>query len=175
MNVQLTTELSAADLALLEKIYMASFPEEERRPWAQVCNPEKEACPRLYAILSDGKIAGLVTLWRFDRFAYVEHLAIDSSLRGSGIGSETIKLIIEEINSQPLVVEIEPPCAEQPETISRHNFYKRLGFSTIDTGYIQPPYSPELPSVQLHLMATTVLPPLSTSATLHREVYGKKS
>lgn len=171
MNVQLTSQLSAADLALLEKIYLTSFPEEERRPWHQVCHPEKAGCPRLYAILADSHIAGLVTLWRFERFAYIEHLAIDSSLRGSGIGSKTIKCVIEEIGGQPLVVEIEPPCDKHPETISRHKFYKRLGFDTIDTGYIQPPYTEGLPSVALHLMATTTLPAGTTARTLHSEVY----
>ena len=173
MNVQLTSTLSPADCDILEKIYTGSVPEEERRPWSDICRPATPGCPRLLAFLADSRIAGLITLWRFPRFAYIEHLAIDNSLRGSGIGSLAIRCVIDEIGSLPLVVEIEPPVASQPQTVSRHKFYTRLGFSTIDTAYVQPPYAPGLPSVSLHLMATTVLPSASTARTLHTRVYGR--
>lgn len=174
MNVELSTTVSADDLKILRRLYEESFPADERRDWGLIESPAKSGCPTLYAILADGRLAGMLTLWSFERFSYVEHLVIDPALRGKGIGSAAMRQIIDEIGQRPLVVEIEPPTASRPETLHRRDFYSRLGFSTISTDYIQPPYSPTLHSVPLHLLATTILPAHSTTATLHSEVYGVK-
>ncbi len=171
MNVELTTDITAQDLALLQKLYEASFPPEERRQWQQIAAPKAPRRPELHAIIADGHIAGMITLWHFDRFVYIEHLAVNPELRGCGVGSDAIKTLIEKVGGKPVVLEIEPPVAELPLTVARFKFYSRLGFSTIDRSYVQPPYSPELPSVALHLLATTPLPAGSTAATLYREVY----
>ena len=173
MNVELTTDLTADDLNVLNDLYSSSFPAEERRPWGSIVSPATAGCPELFAIIADGRLAGMLTLWSFDRFAYVEHLAVDPGLRGSGIGSTAMRELIEKVGNKPVVLEIEPPVDSLPETVPRHNFYRSLRFDTIDTGYIQPPYSPGLPSVPLHLMATTALPRISTAATLHSRVYGQ--
>ena len=173
MNIELTPDITAADMPLLEKLYEESFPVEERRPWALIADPSKKDCPKLYAIIADGHIAGMLTLWSFDNFAYIEHLTVNPSLRGKGVGSEAMRQLIEKIGMKPLVVEIEPPTENIPDTLRRLDFYTKLGFQTIATDYIQPPYTASLPSVPMHLLATAVLPVGSTSSTLHHEVYGQ--
>lgn len=173
MNVELTTVITPDDLTLLRKFYEESFPAAERRDWQLIVSPKLPGSPELYAIIADGRLAGMLTLWNFDRFSYVEHFAIAPELRSRGVGSEAMRQLMEKIGNRPLVVEIEPPTADHPETLSRRDFYSRLGFSTISTDYIQPPYSASLPPVPMHLMATTILPAQSTASVLHREVYGK--
>ncbi len=171
MTTEISTDISKQDLPMLEKLYTDSFPAEERRPWKSVVNPESPYGPQLHAIITDGRIAGFLTLWRFERFAYIEHLAIDPAFRSKGSGSSAVRLICELCGMTPVVVEIEPPVESAPDTMRRLAFYRRLGFETIDRDYVQPPYSPGLPSVPLHLMATAVLPPASTARTLHTHVY----
>lgn len=173
MNIELTPDITTADLGLLEELYQESFPAEERRPWNLIVNPAKKDSPKLFAILADGHIAGMLTLWTFYRFAYIEHLAVNPDLRGKGIGSEAMRLLIEKVGMKPIVVEIEPPTEIHPDTLRRRDFYTNLGFKTIATDYVQPPYAPSLPSVPMHLLATAILPPVSTTATLHSEVYGQ--
>lgn len=171
MKVELSTDISEEDLCLLYKLYTATFPPEERREWQKIASPSSPGRPALFVILADGKLAGMLTLWDFDTFSYIEHLAVHPDFRAMGVGSQAIKLLQEKIDGRPLVVEIEPPCDTAPQTISRKIFYERLGFSTITSDYIQPPYAPGLPPVGLHLMATTVLPVGSTTKILHKEVY----
>ncbi|MDE6702582.1 MAG: GNAT family N-acetyltransferase [Muribaculaceae bacterium] len=173
MNVELTTVVTPDDLSLLHKLYDESFPAEERREWSLIESPATAGCPALFAIIADGHLAGMLTLWNFDRFSYVEHFVIAPDFRGKGVGSEAMRQLIEKIDNRPLVVEIEPAVDSRPETIRRRGFYSQLGFSTISTDYIQPPYTPSLPSVPMHLMATTILPSQSTAATLQHKVYGK--
>lgn len=173
MNIELTTDITAADLALLEKLYEQSFPVEERRPWTLIANPAKKDCPQLFAILADGHIAGMLTLWTFDHFAYIEHLAINPDLRGKGVGTEAIRQLIEKVGMKPIVVEIEPPTETKPDTQRRLDFYTKLGFQTITANYIQPPYAADLPSIAMHLLSTAILPAGSTTATIYKEVYGQ--
>lgn len=174
MTVELTDRLTAADLAILEKIYLEAFPPEERRPWGSVTRPEQPGRPHLYGIIADGRLAGMVTVWVFDSFAYIEHLAVDPSLRGGGIGAQVLAAVSEEAGGLPLLVEVEHPSAESPETLRRIAFYERNGFMTIATDYIQPPYADGQPEVALRLMATAPIAPTRAARTLHSEVYNKK-
>lgn len=171
MNVELSTTVTPGDLKILHRLYEESFPADERREWHLIVSPAASGCPVLYAIIAGGQLAGMLTLWTFELFSYVEHLAVDPSLRGKGVGTAAMRQLIDLIGHRPLVVEIEPPTPAQPATIRRLDFYSRLGFSTISTDYIQPPYAPSLPSVPLHLLATTPLPTHSTISTLHHQVY----
>lgn len=169
----LSRDISPADLPVLEKIYIYAFPPEERRPWQSITHPDGDS-PQLHAILADGRLAGLLTLWRFDSFAYIEHLAIDDSIRGSGLGSAAVRDALSLCCPMPIVVEIEPPTDAEPATQRRLEFYRRLGFEAIDRSYVQPPYNDGLPSVSLHLLATAPLAASKVTRTLHSEVYGKK-
>lgn len=42
MNIELTPDITTADLGLLEELYQESFPAEERRPWNLIVNPAKK-------------------------------------------------------------------------------------------------------------------------------------
>lgn len=172
MHVSLTDKLSDKDLVLLERIYTDSFPEDERRPWDDVANPPQAGCPALFAIIADGHIRGLATLWVFDTFSYIEHLALDRTFRSQGIGSAALQDLIAICDPKPIVLEAETPDDRDPMTRRRIDFYKRHGFNVIDREYVQPPYAPGLSSVRLYLMSTAPIHPASTAETLHREVYG---
>ncbi len=163
------------DMKRAERLYLESFPPEERRPWAQIAHPRKSAGPELLMISdSAGEFAGFMTIWRFPEFIYVEHFAIEPSRRGTGIGGEAISLLTAR-ETLPVVLEVERPDPEFPLTEKRIQFYARNGFKILPFNYIQPPYAPGLPEVPLMLMSTLPsLDPYAVSCTLHSEVYGAK-
>ena len=78
---------SAIELNKLEHIYLEAFPPEERRPWEQIAATPSDSLLRLHAICCNGDAVGLITTWDFGTFVYVEHLAVDISCRGGGIGA----------------------------------------------------------------------------------------
>lgn len=149
------------------RLYQAAFPPEERR----TAGREIPADPafRLYNISATGMPrAGLLTLWDFGTFRYIEHLAVDDSLRGRGIGAGALARVAD-----PVVLEVEPP--ESGEMAARRvAFYKRQGFRLLDVAYVQPPYASHLPSVRLCLMLRGELeiPVSELIRTLHSRVYG---
>ncbi len=150
-------------------IYEEAFPPEERRP-REAMRPADKAF-RFYNISSSRRsVAGLLTAWDFGTFTYIEHFAVDPSLRGGGIGASALECL-----SCPLLIEVEPP--ETGDTARRRiAFYLRQGFRLLDYPYIQPPYAPELPSVELRLMVRGDIGIAVAEAVrlLHTRVYGQK-
>lgn len=150
------------------EIYENAFPPEERRP-REAVHPADEAF-RLYNIsTSQRAVAGLLTAWDFGRFTYIEHFAVHPSLRGAGIGACALKSF-----ACPLLIEVEPP--ETGHTARRRiAFYERQGFRLLDFPYIQPPYTPALPSVELRLMVRGDfdVPVAEAVRMLHTRVYGQ--
>ena len=118
------------------------------------------------------KLLGLLTTWHFEDFIYIEHFAIDPTLRSQGYGSEALKAFIHE-HGKPIVLEAEPPT--DAFSIRRIRFYERIGLTLYDFPYMQPAYTEDSHPVELRLMGTldTNATPLPlVSQILHREVYG---
>lgn len=160
---------SSAELTAIEKIYTEAFPPEERRSWSSLAG---DGNPELRSIVRDGELAGMISYWNFGTFVYVEHFAIDPSLRGGGTGSEVLAELRRSLG-RPVVLEVERPADSNPMAARRIEFYRRNGFHVLSYDYIQPPYAPGLPSVPLLLMSTDPsIAPADVAATLHREVYG---
>ena len=154
-------------------LYTASFPPAERRPVDKLSEMtgDPETPMSVNAIKMDDEFVGLIIYWEFDDFVYIEHFATLHHLRGAGIGSKTIDIMKSKF-AKPIVLEIEMP-ESSPMAARRLDFYRRNGFSPIwDFKYIQPPYSPELPSIRLLLMSTGEVDAPQVAETLHRRVYG---
>ena len=123
-------------------------------------------------IANSPKALGLLTTWHFEDFIYIEHFAIDPTLRSQGYGSEALKAFIHE-HGKPIILEAEPPT--DAFSIRRIRFYERIGLTLYDFPYMQPAYTEDSHPVELRLMGTldTETTPLPlVSQILHREVYG---
>ncbi len=157
-------------------LYLTSFPVEERRPWPLILNSKSPYGPFLKILLVDDgtgdRFAGLLTVWHFDDFNYIEHLAIAPELRGGGLGALVLESL-KTLNDNFWVLEVEPPTTDNPMAARRIGFYERNGFTLYDYNYIQPPYTPSQPSVPMKLMADIPdMLPRNVAYTLRREVYG---
>ncbi len=158
------------ELPALEQLYTASFPAAERRPWAEIA--AGNARPLLLCIDAPGHpAAGMVSLWRFPQFTYIEHLCTQPSLRGQGIGRAAVEALRRH-SAAPLLLEAEPAAAPGGIEERRIAFYRRCGLEVLPGSYIQPPYGPGLPAVPLLLMATEPRPDAAAAArTLYENVY----
>ncbi|MDE6109861.1 MAG: GNAT family N-acetyltransferase [Muribaculaceae bacterium] len=154
----------------LEVLYLASFPPEERRPWQDIASGTG---PALLCIDTPEQVgAGLVTLWRFPQFTYIEHLCIRPAMRGRGTGA-AVMAALKAGSDAPLLLEAEPPRDAGGIEERRIAFYRRCGLEVLPGSYVQPPYGPGLPAVPLVLMSTeTALDPAEAARILHKHVYG---
>ena len=185
----LTEEPRYTMYAIIDDNYAAELQANSQAPTAKVCANRTQNQARLnYAevqpklnnevvnsqrpIANSPKLLGLLTTWHFEEFIYIEHFAIDPTLRSQGYGSEALKAFIHE-HGKPIVLEAEPPT--DAFSIRRIRFYERIGLTLYDFPYMQPAYTEDSHPVELRLMGTldTETTPLPlVSQILHREVYG---
>lgn len=113
--------------ASLWEIYENSFPYAERRTPAHQRTALRSADYHMNAYAEDGAVAGLIGYWEFPDYLYVEHLAVNPELRGSGHGSRIMRELIGSTD-KTIILEIEP--VEDEATARRLRFYEKLGFRT---------------------------------------------
>lgn len=163
-------------LDLVEKTYVESFPEEERRDFSLVRDLIREE-PRfiLLVFLKDDRYVGFIIGWRLGDYTYGEHFAIDPAARNGGIGAKAMKQFLD-FCATPLVLEVEMPVDEMSRR--RIGFYERLDFRLDDHVYHQPPYREGGEWLEMRLMTHGDLDlDLSFEQVrdcVHRHVYGVK-
>lgn len=161
-------------LSFIERIYTDSFPDDERRAFAEVVKLLGENDHFSIFLLSHNeKSVGFITRWEWDHFTYIEHFAIDNRYRGAGYGAAAMGELLKHTD-KPTILEVEKPLDEISSR--RIRFYERLGFVLCKQPYTQPPYSPDKHSLELYLMSFGKIDLDQQFATvvnqIHREVYG---
>lgn len=161
------------EFAQVYSLLEASFPTEEIRTYE-----EQRALlddPR-YGIWvlhrADGGILGLMAVWEFPEFAFIEHFAVDPAARNGGVGSAMLRTMTARLHTD-ICLEAEPP---ETELASRRiGFYRRGGFFANLYPYMQPSISGGRKPIPLVLM--TAGRPISRAefedirGVLYREVY----
>lgn len=135
--------------AIMEK----SFPFDEYRTYQEQKKLLNDSRYKIYVYSStnDENISGFITVWKFDKFAYIEHFAVSPDYRNQGIGSQMLTELSQSLACQ-ICLEVELPKTEL--AIKRIEFYKRNGFYLNDYPYVQPPYSKDKQEIPLLLMTT---------------------
>lgn len=168
-------DLQNKDFAL--RVYESAFPSCERRDFSLLQPLIEHRQEFSFCVICEQmENIGILSSWRFEHFAYIEHFAISQELRGKGFGSASLKLFMTQ-TTKPVIIEVESPQTHQAK--SRVAFYERLGFSLLNVPYKQPPYRKCEESVQMNIM-TNNPQYLSDNnfktivATLYSQVYGVK-
>ncbi|MBS4061986.1 MAG: GNAT family N-acetyltransferase [Bacteroidetes bacterium] len=129
---------SDIDFEAISALYISAFPEDERRSvdvLKKMINQQPEMV--FYTIILNDLFAGFLILWQFEKFFYIEHLAINDKQRSFGLGKKVIESI-KQIFPGIILLEVEPPLDEL--SVRRVRFYERSGYKTVLKKYMQPPY-----------------------------------
>ncbi|MBQ4279920.1 MAG: GNAT family N-acetyltransferase [Rikenellaceae bacterium] len=121
------------------ELYEASFPPYERRDLASHVEAMGDPHFRCLVVFDADVFVGILFYWRWPGLLYVEHLAIDPSLRGKNYGSVVLQQLIDDAGDDLIMLEIEPPVDGMSQR--RLRFYERLGFVMNDYSYLHPSYS----------------------------------
>ena len=165
-----------ANYAFVEELMHTAFPREERRDTAQqreYSDHHPLFCSNI--ILEDGNRIGMISYWAMGDFYYIEHFAIDPTLRNGGYGRRVLETIKEQLKG-PIVLEVEEPTDEM--STRRINFYKRLEFILHEKSYIQPPSRKGDSGLPMFLMTYGDIDMEvhfeKVKNTLYKEVYGQE-
>ena len=125
-----------------EKIYdryIKLFPEDEQREWIKIENTYKKGIEKFYKILLDDITIGFFMLEKLndDYPFYLDYFAIFNEFQNKGYGTKAIQILTNKIvNNNGLIAEIESENKDNPITITRLEFYKRLGFNKTGSEYL---------------------------------------
>lgn len=165
-----------SDLEFVEKLYIESFPANERRSVLKMHHLIDENDKFDVFVLIDQEIdvrVGFITLWTFDSFIYIEHFAINPEQRGGGYGAKSINTLIDKAEL-PIIAEIELPSSSD-FAARRLKFYEKLGFKVWDIPYEQPPYEEGFDPIPMLLLTYRELNllvfPESVINQIYTEVY----
>lgn len=119
------------------QLYNRAFPRAERRSepchFAAMSGAPNFHCLALYD--ASGFVA-LIFYWVFRECVYVEHLAVEESRRGQGLGRAA--LAFAQQLGLPVILEIEPVVDEV--TAGRLRFYESCGYHHLVCEHYQLPY-----------------------------------
>ncbi|SHF31674.1 GNAT family N-acetyltransferase [Dysgonomonas macrotermitis] len=140
MILRKVTIENKSDLEFVEKLYIESFPANERRPVLEMHHVmDEDKRFSVFLLVNEEEVrVGFVTIWDLNSFLFIEHFAISPEQRNSGSGSKAMQALIAG-TKQPLVGEIELPGSSD-FAARRYRFYEKLGFEIWDMEYAQPPY-----------------------------------
>lgn len=118
------------------ELYEESFPIEERRKvedHLRACNDE-----RFFPIsVWDGKqLVGLMFFWEWDKYRYLEHLAVNPNIRGNGYGTQLLNYLRN--SNHTIILEIDPLINEL--SVRRLQFYERSGYTLTPYRFEHLPY-----------------------------------
>ena len=133
-------------------IYEESFPVDERRPLTEQLQTLTDPRYTFTPLLDDGgTVVGLLGYWRFEAFTFLEHIAISSACRGSGLGTCTVKGL-QDAAPLPLILETELPEMNS-QAPKRIRWYESLGFQSNLQDYVQPAYAKHQNPVPSRIMS----------------------
>lgn len=108
----------------IEKLYLESFPEEERFPFWILDECSKEDKSDLLAILDNDRFIGMCYLVNCNNAYYLMYLAVAPELRNQNYGSKILTDLKEKYKA--LFLSVDEPIDDI--SIRRKNFYLRNGF-----------------------------------------------
>lgn len=164
-------QLQAHHFDQVYQLMSEAFPESERRDYAGQKALLKRDDYHLYGMTDHGRVVAFLAVYAMQAFCFVEHLAVDPSLRGTGIGKRILQNLMAQVG-KPVILEVEKPI--DVTTKRRVQFYERAGFTLYATDYVQPPLQKGQNPLALYLMC---YPKLSIAQwdsiihTIHTAVY----
>ncbi len=158
VNFYRITDTSSVEFEEAIRIYVESFPENERRPIAAIKEMIKMDRSRLMVGKRENEIVLMSLLYpiKSTPFLLVDYLATAKEYRNTGMGRAFLRHVLngtEDIQTSFILIEIENPYLDEDETkIKRLKFYKSLGMKELSgVRYVLPPFQGTEP-VELILM-----------------------
>lgn len=116
------------------------------------------------------KAVAFIAFWDLGSFIFIEHFAVATEKRNSGIGSKLLKKFLDE-SDKKIVLEVEKPISELARR--RIKFYERNGFVFNDFEYEQPSISKGKSKIPLNVMSFPAALSKKEFSEVKRTLYSK--
>lgn len=159
-------------LERVKDLYENAFPASEKKPFSMILKKREEGLAEILSIEDENKqFCGLLITALYKDLVLIDYFAIDEESRGSGIGSEALKIFCNRYGNKRIFLEIESTVSDKEEDhdikIRRKHFYQRNGFGCM-------PYLVLLFGVEMEIMTYNGKVSYDEYHELLDKVYGEK-
>ena len=116
-------------------LYQKAFPASEKKPFSMIRSMYHKGNSDVWRFTRNGKFAGIIVTINGEENILLDYLAVDAKQRGTGIGSEILRLMKEHYAGKGVFLEIESvyeECENKAERIRRKHFYEKCGMESMD-------------------------------------------
>lgn len=125
------------DLNIIKELYIASFPENERRPFDELLdNPM--VCNDFLAFYNEEQFIGFACLLSYLDLAHILYFAVDTHLRSNGYGSKALDAMHEFKKDMRIIADLEKErvgADNNEQRRKRRSFYLRNGYKPSEVSY----------------------------------------
>lgn len=117
------------------RLYQEAFPKSEKKPFSMIVKMHRKGASDVWRFTRDGKFAGLIVTINGDNHILLDYLAVDKSQRGSGIGTEILRLMRQQYSGKGVFLEIESvyeECENRQQRLRRKYFYEKCGMKSMN-------------------------------------------
>lgn len=116
----------------LQKLYDASFPDSERKPYSMILEGLEHGVYDALAFEFNGRVVALSFMIPHKKLVILDYLAVDPKYQNRKIGGQVLNFL-EQVYGQPVLVEIESTRNKTADSIEnkRKNFYLRNGLNDL--------------------------------------------
>ena len=152
VTIKTLTDPQDGRLHDLIRIYLESFPANERKPISCFSEMLQRSDYAIAVAMLGTTVVGFASVFvpvASTSAALLEYLAVDSFANGKGIGTALVRRAVQLAGHRPLLLEVE--SASDPQADRRRRFYQRLGAQRIlNLRYLLP--LPGAPSMDLFVL-----------------------
>ena len=125
------------DREALESLYERAFPQNERRPMAELLN-EKSGMVEVLAFYYQGSFCGMAATLTSSGLVHIIYLAIEEAARGKGLGSMALEAIRKRDPGKKIIVDVErveDGATNNDQRAKRIAFYRKNGYRETEVRY----------------------------------------
>lgn len=151
------------------QLYQKAFPASEKKPFAIIRKKYKEGKTDIWRFTRNGKFAGIIITINGEDNILIDYLAVGEKSRGTGIGSEILRLMQKQYTGKGVFLEIESvyeDCDNKAQRIRRKHFYEKAGMQSMEV-FVW------LFGVKMELMSFGCKLSYEQYHTFYRDNYGK--
>ena len=116
------------------QLYQKAFPASEKKPFSMIVKMYRKGTSDVWRFTRDGKFAGLIITINGETHTLLDYLAVEGSRRGTGIGTEILRLMRQQYAGKCVFLEIESAyedCDNRDQRIRRKHFYEKCGMTSM--------------------------------------------
>ncbi len=145
-------KLKIQDFDRIYNLMEMSFPSDEYRTYDEQKALLNNPAYSIYVLYNEyQEIKAFIAVWEFNKFAFIEHFAVNPEHRNGGVGAYILNEMVEMLGIT-VCLEVEPPETEM--TSRRIGFYKRNNFFLNEYPYMQPSISRGKNAIPLFIMTS---------------------